>query len=95
MFQILDKEKLTKLTQKETLELTLKFIKFAYPTIISVNYLLYNYVPWPEIDLETPIDRIIHTLQWHTLSVAVLWNCFRVKCHSVEISYFFCHTDFT
>ena len=74
----MDKEK-SKLSQKEAMRIILKVIGIAFPTIIFVNYLVYLYVPWPEVNLPTSIDRIIHIIQWHTLSVGTLWSIFQVQ----------------
>ena len=74
----MDKEK-SKLSQKEAMRIILKVIGIAFPIIIFVNYLVYFYVPWPEVNLPTSIDRIIHIIQWHTLSVGTLWSIFQVQ----------------
>ena len=74
----MDKEK-SKLSQKEAMRIILKVFGIAFPIIIFVNYLVYFYVPWPEVNLPTSSDRIIHTIQWHTLTVGTLWNMFQVK----------------
>ncbi len=41
-------------------------------------YLAYNYLDWNLPPLSSPLDRIIYALQWHCLSVAVLFNMMMV-----------------
>ena len=58
-----------------------KIIIFTSFIILSVVYLMYHYIPWPVLDLPTPIDRLVFTLQWHTVSLGVLYNAMEVNMY--------------
>ena len=56
-----------------------KIIIFISFIILSVAYLMYHYIPWPVSDLPNPVDRLVFTLQWHTVSLGVLYNAMEVN----------------
>merc|ERR1712141_37858 len=70
----METEKLDNLSHKEALSKITRIINSFVPFYLLGGYLCYIYFPWTIPDLPNSVDRMVYTLQWHTLSVAILFR---------------------